>query len=637
MALLNFVKTYEEVADKLNLPEAESGDYVKLIFTKDGHIITHGVDYTPLFSAGKKGLVPGSTGKQTEFIRGNGQWLAITTEDLPIASSIEDAISSGTTTKTILNTQQIISYVNNSFAANDAMRYKGTITYEDGVYTTHTAEGEDVQGFPTKCQIGDTYRVTKQGTYAAQTCEAGDLIICVKDGEGSSLNTLEYWTAVQTNINGQVKHSVNGISIYTYSNSSNTFNIFAPTTGGTQNQILISNGTAAPTWINQNAIKADIADSVKASLLESVSLSQTGEVSVRVGGTTKKSNPASGTWNINITGSASKVANALSTSSGLSMGTSGETYDGSVARTLILLPANSTTIGGVIIDSDSENKTISVTDTGSIYLTRDNIINALGYVPGSSESFSYQTIIGSSSEAVDSTGQVVANPFINLVEKVQENKTVKSSYQIMGLGNIKVSGQNSINISLEEATSENYGGIKIGYQDQNRNYGVKLSEGKAYVTVPWTQYGLATATSDGLVPMFDSLGTGALTAGSWVLSKLANGTYDWFALPETVFSGNTWRPIQVKGKQLLSDSIESGVLNFLEGGHTTISGIDNNITISSTWRDITIGGSSIGDDTLNFIPSGDIYLKADSSTDGIYDISFGLSWYNISTGKYETA
>jgi hypothetical protein len=52
MALLNFAKTYDEVKSYINLTESNSGDYVKLIFTKDGHIITHGHDYTKDYNSG---------------------------------------------------------------------------------------------------------------------------------------------------------------------------------------------------------------------------------------------------------------------------------------------------------------------------------------------------------------------------------------------------------------------------------------------------------------------------------------------------------------------------------------------------------------------------------------------------------
>ncbi len=394
MALLNFANTYPEISDYLGLPEAESGDFVKLFFSKDGHIISHGKDFTPTFTPAERGLVPISSGKSTEVFRGNATWAEITTSDLPIASSIQDAISNGTTTTTLLNTQQIINYISDAFAANDAMRYKGTITYSNGNYTTHTVAGVEVQGFPTKCEVGDTYRVTSQGTYAGQTCSAGDLLICIQDGTGSGLNTADYWTAVEANINGQVKHTVNGTSIYVYSNSTNTFTIYAPTTSGTQGQVLLSNGNAAPVWAAQSTL---------------------------------------------VVGEAKKVSNTLSLGAGLTFGASGATYDGSVARTVSLVAATTTTIGGVIVDTDSTNKTISVTSTGSIYLTKQNIINALGYDPA----------------------------------------------------------------------------------------------------------------------------------------------------------------------------------------------------FNDTWRPITVGGLSIGQKTLNFVPSGDVYLKTDSNGDDIQDISFGISWYNISTNKYE--
>lgn len=396
MALLNFANTYAEISGNLTLPESTSGDFVKLFFSKDGHIISHGKDFTPTFTPNMRGLVPISSGKATEIFRGNATWAEITTADLPIASSVSDAITNGTTSTTILNTQQIVEYVGNAFAANDAMRYKGTITYSNGNYTTHTVAGVEVQGFPTKCEVGDTYRVTSQGTYAGQTCSAGDLLICIQDGTGSGLNTAAYWTVVEANINGQVKHTVNGTSIYVYSNSTNTFTIYAPTTSGTQGQVLLSNGSSAPIWAAQSTL---------------------------------------------VVGEAKKVSNALSLGAGLTFGASGATYDGSVARTVSLVAATTTTIGGVIVDKDSTNKTISVTSAGSIYLTKQNVINALGYDPASKD----------------------------------------------------------------------------------------------------------------------------------------------------------------------------------------------------TWRPITIGGVSIGEKTLNFVPSGDVYLKADSNGDDIQDISFGISWYNISTKKYETA
>ena len=594
MALLNFANTYAEISGYLSTPESTTGDYVKLFFSEDGHIITHGKDFTPTFTPTVRGLVPVSSGKVTEILRGSGVWKDIETSDLPIATSVADSITNKTTSTTILNTQQIIDYVGNSFAANDAMRFKGTISYDSstGTYKTSTAGGVEQTGFPTKCEIGDTYRIASQGTYAGQKCSAGDLLICIKDGTGSSLNTATYWTAVEANINGQVTHKVNGTPIYTYSNSTNTFTIYAPTTGGTEGQVLLSKGDAAPTWANQSSLSV---------------------------------------------GTASKVSNALSAGAGLSM--DGNTYNGSVARTISLSPATATSLGGVYVDKDNTNKTISVTTAGSIYLTQANIINALGYTPGNSASEkTYSTIIASSATETTAVSIATANPYINLLQLQGGTNTVVGSFQVKGSGKISVSGQTALTISLGVADSSNYGGIKIGYTTSGRNYAVQLFEGKAYVNVPWTTPGLATATEDGLVPKFDNLGTGLIDSDSWVLSKLSDGTYDWFKLPANAFlNTNTWRDIKVNGTQLLGTATNTGSLNFKGSGKTTVSGSSGTITITSTWRPVTIGGTSINDNTLNFIPSGDVYLKTDPTDDGIQDISFGISWYNISTNKYETA
>ena len=75
----------------------------------------------------------------------------------------------------------------------------------------------------------------------------------------------------------------------------------------------------------------------------------------------------------------------------------GNTYNGSAARTISLSPATVTSLGGVYVDKDNTNKTISVTTAGSIYLTQANVINALGYTPGNVASEkTYSAIIASS-------------------------------------------------------------------------------------------------------------------------------------------------------------------------------------------------------------------------------------------------
>jgi len=62
-------------------------------------------------------------------------------------------------------------YVDQSFAANDAMMFKGTI-----------GTGGTVTSLPNNHNAGDTYRVITAGTYAGHKCEVGDLLICITDG-----------------------------------------------------------------------------------------------------------------------------------------------------------------------------------------------------------------------------------------------------------------------------------------------------------------------------------------------------------------------------------------------------------------------------------------------------------------------
>lgn len=82
-------------------------------------------------------------------------------------------------------------YVDQSFAANDAMIFKGTIG----------SSGATVTALPNTHSIGWTYRVLTAGTYAGVKCEVGDLVICITDG--TTANNA-HWTVAQTNIDGAV-------------------------------------------------------------------------------------------------------------------------------------------------------------------------------------------------------------------------------------------------------------------------------------------------------------------------------------------------------------------------------------------------------------------------------------------------
>ena len=252
MALLNFATSYNDVADKLKLSPSETGDYIKLYFTKDGHIITHGIDY-----------IPWGTGK-------------IPINKLPIDNTVAD-------NQHLWDSLTIQNKINQSFTANDAMRFKGTIGLtSDNKYTINGV----IATFPSKTAVvGDTYRVVTAGSYAGVQCEVGDLLICIKEG---SANVNATWTVAQTNINGQIQHNINGIPRNFYSNDSQSFDIFAPIVSGAIGQVLVSNGPKTnPIWANQSEIIAGgLTDAAKKALF--TALSYTNEVlTVTIGGTTK--------------------------------------------------------------------------------------------------------------------------------------------------------------------------------------------------------------------------------------------------------------------------------------------------------------------------------------------------------------
>lgn len=252
MALLNFATSYNDVADKLKLAQSETGDYIKLYFTKDGHIITHGIDYIPWGT----GVIP--------------------IDKLPVNNTVAD-------NKHLWDSKTILDKINQSFVANDAMRFKGTIGLTSANnYIINGIEAE----FPSKtAKVGDTYRVATAGRYDGVQCEVGDLLICIT-ADSTGENTA--WTVVQTNINGQIYHTINGVQKGFYSNDTSTFSIFAPTTAGALGQVLTSRGgNSAPIWTNQSEIIAGgLTDAAKKALF--TTLTYINDVlTVTIGGTTK--------------------------------------------------------------------------------------------------------------------------------------------------------------------------------------------------------------------------------------------------------------------------------------------------------------------------------------------------------------
>lgn len=269
MALLNFITQYKDVVKYKNLTASspslegsQENDYVKLIFTKDGHIITHGTDYIPW---------------------GNG---TIPIDKLPIT----DGKNPDNTH--LWDSATINQKINESYVINSAMRFKGTIglnpTYNGTSDTKKYVINDEKSDIPS-AQVGDTYRITKSGNYMGFICETGDLLMCIT---ASTNSKAAEWTVAQTNINGTVDYLINNRVYKVYSNDSPGENnkpildIYAPVSAGVAGNILISKGTgSAPVWVNPASIVIGTASKVANALTNGVGLlkfSYNGSAAVKI-------------------------------------------------------------------------------------------------------------------------------------------------------------------------------------------------------------------------------------------------------------------------------------------------------------------------------------------------------------------
>ena len=468
MALLNFSQTYENIQNKIGTP-----GYLQetdLLFTKDGHIVTHGVDYTPWGI----GTIP--------------------IEKLPIATA-DDTPSDNTlwTSATIQNK------IDNSFLANEAMRFKGSIGIEGRDYTINGKRTPD--GTLPKGEVGDTYRVSTNGRYGGNDCEVGDLLICYESG---ATKGDDRWTVVQTNINGYSTFRINGTPYYLYTTDSTTsFNIYAPTSAGSaEGQILL--------WHDGNAVWADR--------------------------------------------SALNIGKYLKAGNGLWIGTGNTVdnigYNGSADKTIRLLPATTSSIGGVIIDRDGlqlngkptptdeqakENgATISISPEGVIYLTKKNIINALGYAPEGmgAVTSTWRPIKVNGKDFLDSNA---AGASLNIGSA---NSTIAITKSTDNSGKVSFDVNLGYDITKDTSTS----GLK--------RVAVKAGEGtnlgKLYVEIP--EYAVVSNKINGLAPKIITNKTDKITPSYSILASKEGTSAGWYKLD--INEINTWRPISISGVNL---------------------------------------------------------------------------------------
>lgn len=597
MAILNYAKTLGELKVNGGLPID-----LRLIFTGDKHLITHGVDYLADYN-GDRGLVPTYNVAGDYGILGKNGWTTLTTNYLPVNDSIISATN-------LWSSDKIAKYVADGFAANDAMVFKGVLGTVGEV--THALPSKDYSA-------GYTYRVVTAGTYAGKTCEVGDLIIAVKDYNKDTASEND-WAVVQTNIDGASKVTINGISydIYTKGTPKSDLTFVAPTAVGSNGDVLSTvNGSLS--WVSQSSLNAGTLNGVaKEDLLTEVTASN-GSISVTVGGTPKTAT-AAGNWNINAA-SANKVNKTLKTSGN---GLSAVEFDGSSEKTITLLPATNSTLGGVIVSKPADNTTdssdtISIKD-GHIWLTEQNVINALGYKP---ENVANSVVVSTTTKGIAPKIEVqndkISESFYFLAYNSGTTETEAKWYQLPtnSLGNswrpIKLNNTalyddkndpdnvlNFVNgnlITITKATDNNNIIISTTAEVNQAAFsvinagGTEISASAKTDTVKFTGTNVTVAgiSADKTInfSVADFVGATQNAAGKKGLApapaagdnlKFLRGDGQWVVPTDT----NTWRKIIV-GDTNLGNGITTGDLTIAAGKDISVALANNILTIASTY------------------------------------------------------
>jgi hypothetical protein len=85
-------------------------------------------------------------------------------------------------------------------------------------------------------------------------------------------------------------------------------------------------------------------------------------------------------------------------------------------------------------------------------------------------------------------------------------------------------GTHTQTLSVVQATSSAFGGVKVGYSENGKNYPVELDSGKMYVNVPWVDTNTDTNTTYTAGTGLSLSGT-TFSASGLTLSELASGSY----------------------------------------------------------------------------------------------------------------
>lgn len=643
---------------KLLLTNAEDGN--------TGHIITHGIDYTPDYDGTHRGFVPAYSGlddKANSLLFGDASWRKITVADLPMVAftTLENA-AQYTDEKlfSALSVWNLVdSKIEHAFKANDAMQFIGGINLVSGAWVITSGAGTI-----TTLDSGYTFKASADFDFGSERVEAGDVLVYTGEDNKSithadALN-IANWLIIEGNVKNTSEFKVNGTSYHVESQENGTFTIFAPSEAGTKGSILYSTA-GTPAW-------ATPAGSVASVMI----VAGNEDDSPRFEALTDGSDF--------LNGEGKFVDQSTITAGKLYGATTGTSYNAAdLFSNFALVNTSEDATGkvkGMTITVGDTPKNVEWSETGKVWdITASAVEKALKVDSNTGIKFDGENEEYTGTEERTLSLITSANDQFGVI-KVDAKKSAEDPYTGKGIeqyeGLPTVSMDNGL-LYLNKANVCAALGFEPGNLDQTFTYklfvssdNTTITENEALTNAPNPYINFTSTHKDGdtgeLTTKVDDfiqyVGLNAIavrgsynkieidTPYAFTGLQVRTDANEATALTTLVEASETDRVLELLAGNGISlahsgtgVTINTNLVSSNENHLTLTSDASGQITIESIWRDVQINGTSVGVDTnINFVSTPDVIIATASvenegtATD---EIGFCIAWHNIETNSPE--